>query len=340
MPTIRDVAKQARVSVGTVSNVLNGSSLVKEETRQRVLTAIKSLSFHPIAAARSLNTQRTNTIGMIRTELRPQSQRIESDPTMLSLIDGITSSAVESSMGLTFWTIPVGAREMELYKRLVSSRQVDGLILFALRENDPRIAYLQEQKFPFVVFGRLNEGDDWIDVDGAVGIEIAVRHLANLGHTRIGYLSPPHEQNLTRVRWDGFMRGMRETGLPIDPQLVYEGDFSEKSGQLGTHFFLDLPTPPTAIFCNNDRMAFGAMRAIQARGLVVGKDISVVGFDDIPLARYSHPPLTTMRQPFHEIGKALFELLNSRINRDEAQMPGGVLFTPELQVRQSTKPLR
>lgn len=114
--------------------------------------------------------------------MRPQNQRIESDPTMLSLIDGITSSAVESSMGLTFWTIPVGAREMELYKRLVSNRQVDGLILFALRENDPRSAYLQEQKFPFVVFGRLDEGDDWTDVDGAAGIEIAVRHLADLGH--------------------------------------------------------------------------------------------------------------------------------------------------------------
>jgi len=340
MPTIRDVAKQARVSVGTVSNVLNGSNLVKEETRQRVLLAIESLSFHPIAAARSLNTQRTNTIGMIRTELRPQVQRIESDPTMLSLIDGITGSAVESSMGLTFWTIPVGQREMDLYKRLVSSRQVDGLILFALRENDPRIVYLQEQRFPFVVFGRLDDADDWIDVDGAAGIEIAVRHLANLGHTRIAYLSPPHEQHLTRLRWAGFEKGMREAHLPIDPQLVYEGDFSEKSGQLGTHVFLDLPHPPSAIFCNNDRMAFGAMRAIQARQLIVGKDISVVGFDDIPLARYSHPPLTTMRQPFHQVGEALFQLLLSRINRDETLMPGGVLFTPELQVRQSTGPVR
>lgn len=338
MPTIRDVARHAKVSVGTVSNVLNDSSLVKEETRDRVLSAIAELGFHPTAAARSLSTQRTNTIGMIRTELRPQGKRIESDPMTLDLIDGIASAATEKSIGLTFWTIPIGQREMDLYRRVVSSRQVDGLILFALRENDPRITYLKKHGFPFVIFGRLppQEGDNWIDVDGEAGIATVVNHLAELGHTRIGYLSPPHEQFLTTLRWNGYVEAMKRANLPLDMSLVYEGDFSEKSGQLGAHTFLDLSNPPTAIICSNDRMAFGAMRAVQARGLVVGQDVSVVGFDDIPLARYSHPPLTTMRQPFHEIGAALFNLLVSRIQPDPTTLPGGMLFTPELQVRQST----
>jgi LacI family transcriptional regulator len=338
MATIRDVAQYAKVSVGTVSNVLNGSSLVKEETRQRVLAAIQVLEFHPTAAARSLSTQRTNTIGMIRSELRPQQNRIETDPIVLHLIDGITNAAMESSMGLTFWTIPVGWREMELYKRLVSSRQIDGLILFALRENDPRIAFLQEHSFPFVTFGRLDpqEGTNWVDLDSANGIELAMQHLIELGHRRIGYISPPHEQYLARQRWEGFVRGMNAANLPLDPQLTYEGDFSEKSGQLGTHFFLDHPHPPTAIVCNNDRMAFGAIRAIQARGLVVGRDVSVVGFDDIPLARYSHPALTTVSQPIHEIGQSLFNLLLAQINRESTEGLGARLFMPELLVRQST----
>jgi LacI family transcriptional regulator len=342
MATIRDVARYAKVSVGTVSNVLNGSSLVKEETRQRVLKAIESLGFHPTAAARSLSTQRTNTIGMVRTELRPVKNRIESDPFILDLVDGITSSAIDSSIGLTFWTIPVGLREMELYKRLVSSKQIDGLILFALRENDPRIAYLREQDFPFVTFGRLEplEDNNWIDLDSAYGIEMAVRHLVELGHQRIAYISPPHEQYLTRQRWEGFYRGMSAADLPIDPELVYEGDFSEKSGQFGAHFFLDLPRPPTAIICNNDRMAFGAMRALQTRGLGIGKDVSVVGFDDIPLARYSHPSLTTLSQPTTEIGKALFNLLIALINRDPIDGLGGRLVKPELHIRQSTGPPR
>ncbi|MCA9915969.1 MAG: LacI family DNA-binding transcriptional regulator, partial [Anaerolineae bacterium] len=129
MPTIRDVARHAQVSVGTVSNVLNGSSLVKEETRQRVLAAIEALDYHPTAAARSLSTQRTNTIGMIRSEIRLQGNLIETDPMVLDLIDGITSEAISSSIGLTFWAIPAGEREMNLNKRLVTSRQIDGLIL-------------------------------------------------------------------------------------------------------------------------------------------------------------------------------------------------------------------
>lgn len=338
MTTIRDVAKHAKVSVGTVSNVLNGSNLVTDKTRQKVLEAIETLNFHPMAAARSLNTQRTNTLGIVRTELRPHSNRIESDPMVLDLIEGITSAAIDSSIGLTFWTIPVGTREMDLYRRLVSSRQIDGLILFALRERDPRITYLNDQMFPFVTFGRSEPigHNNWLDVDGAAGIERAIEHLAGLGHRHIAYISPPHEQFLTRQRWAGFAHGMAAANLTIDPEMVYEGDFSEKSGQLGAHYFLDLPKPPTAIICNNDRMAIGAMRAIQARGLTVGSDVSVVGFDNIPMARYGNPPLTTLSQPIHDIGVALFGLLMSHITGEPADALGGTLFQPELLVRQSS----
>ena len=173
MATIRDVAKHAGVSVGTVSNVLNGNSVVRAETRDRVLEAIETLNFHPTAAARSLSTQRTNTIGMVRTELRPSASHIVSDPFVLDLIGGISTAAIDGSIGLTFWTIPIGPKEMALYKRLVLGRQVDGLILFAVRRDDPRITYLQQADFPFVVFGHNGGRDDtnWIDVDGAGGIE-------------------------------------------------------------------------------------------------------------------------------------------------------------------------
>ncbi len=338
MATIRDVAQYAKVSVGTVSNVLNNSPLVKEATRRRVLAAIEALDFHPMAAARTLTTQRTNTLGMVRTELRPQNRRIESDPVILDLIEGITSAAVESGIGLTFWTTYVGQSEMDLYRRLVSGRQVDGFILFALREEDPRIQYLQEQNFPFVTFGRPEplETSHWIDVDSAYGIETSVRHVFELGHTRIAYITPPHEQFLARQRWEGFTSGMHAAGLPIDPDLIYEGDFSERSGQLGTHYFLDLPEPPTAILCSNDRMALGAIHAAQARHLKVGKDISIVGYDNIPLSRYSYPSLTTLSQPTSAIGSMLFTLLTSIIDEQPDSTLTGKLIKPELHVRQST----
>lgn len=338
MVTIRDVARHAEVSVGTVSNVLNGSPLVKQETRERVLAAIAALGFHPMAAARTLSTQRTNTIGMVRTELRPKSHQVESDPFVIDLIDGITSAAVESGVGLTFWTTYVGQTEMDLYRRLVHSRQIDGLIVFALREEDPRIQYLKEYDFPSVIFGRPEplETSNWIDVDSAHGIELAVRHLVELGHRRIGYISPPHEQFLTRQRWAGYVAGMNAAGLEIDPELVHEGDFSEKSGQLGAHYLLDLPQPPTAIVCNNDRMAMGAMHAIQARGLTVGEHVSVVGYDNVPLSRFSNPPLTTLSQPTRLIGAMLFNLLLSIIDGQPDATLSGKLVTPELHVRQST----
>lgn len=341
MPTIRDVARYAKVSVGTVSNVLNGNTVVRPKTRQRVLEAIEALNFHPMAAARTLSTQRTNTIGMVRTELRPHNNRIESDPFVLDLIDGLTSAAVGTGVGLTFWTIPVGQKEMGLYHNLVSGRQIDGLILFALRDNDPRIAYLTEQDFPFVIFGRPEpvDSNNWIDVDSVYGIQQAVQHLAELGHQKIAYLTPPHEQFLARQRFAGFREGMRLAGLKIDHEMIYEGDFTEQSGQLGTHYLLDLSTSPTAIICSNDRMALGAMRAIQTRNLIVGKDISVVGYDNIPLARYSNPPLTTLSQPTQEIGARLFQMLMSIITGESNEGLINELIKPELHIRQSTGPV-
>ncbi len=342
MPTIRDVARYAKVSVGTVSNVINDSPLVKDETRQRVLAAIELLNFHPAAAARSLSTNRTNTIGMVRTELRPYNTKIEFDPMVQELINGVTTEAIDSGIGLTFWTIPVGAKEMALYRRLIAARQVDGLILFAPREHDPRIAYMQEHNFPFVVFGRntSQRGFHWIDVDGAYGVRLAVQHLADLGHRRIGYLAPPSEQSLSEQRWAGFRQGMQEHNLPVDGDLVFEGDFTERTGQLGTHYLLSQAEPPTAIICNNDRMAFGAMREIQSRGLTVGDDVSVVGFDDIALARYSHPALTTIQQPVQEIGRLLFQLLLDVIEDRPTDGLSGRLIQPSLQIRQTTQPLR
>jgi LacI family transcriptional regulator len=336
--TIRDVAEQAGVSVGTVSHVLNDSPLVREETRRRVLRAIERLNYHPKAAARSLSTQRADTIGMIRTELRPDGSQLESDPFTLDLLAEISSAAAQDYFGITFWTVPVGPSEMALYQRVVGGRQVDGLVLLAPRRNDPRIAYLQEAKFPFVLFGRC-ESDErihWIDVDGTYGVEMAVDHLAALRHEHIAYLAPPFEQQLAQRRWEGFVTGMEKHGLKIDPALIVEGDFSEISGYRCAHLLLERAEPPTAIVCSNDRMAFGAMRAVQEHGLEVGSDISVLGFDDIALARHTHPPLTTVYQPVREIGLLLYQLLQALINDQSVDGLSGQLIKPVLRVREST----
>ncbi|MCC6613418.1 MAG: LacI family DNA-binding transcriptional regulator [Anaerolineae bacterium] len=324
--------------MGTVSHVLNGSTLVREETRLRVLQAIEALNYHPKAAARSLSTKRTDTIGMIRTELRPEASSQESDPFILELIAGISSALAQDFTGLTFWTVPVGPSEIALYQRVVLGGQVDGLILFAPRRNDPRIAFLKDNHFPFVLFGQADDQRDvhWIDVDGRHGVELAVDHLATLGHKRIAYLAPPAEQQLAQLRWEGFMAGMHNHRLKIERELIVEGDFSEVSGYRCARLLLDRPQPPTAIVCSNDRMAFGAMRAIQESGLDVGTDVSVVGFDDINLARHAHPPLTTVYQPIREIGHLLYQLLQALIDGQNVDGMSGQLIKPVLRVREST----
>lgn len=338
MPTIRDVADYAGVSVGTVSHVLNESTLVREETRLRVLQAIEALNYHPKAAARSLSTQRADTIGMIRTELRPDGSAPESDPFTLELIAEISSAAARDYLGLTFWTVPVGPSEMDLYKRIIGGRQVDGLILFAPRRNDPRITLLQDANFPFVLFGQsdMNDRIHWIDVDGTHGVELAVDHLAALRHQRIAYLAPPFEQQLAQRRWVGFVKGMEKHDLKIDSALIVEGDFSEISGYRCAQLLLDRAEPPTAIVCSNDRMAFGAIRAVQERGWVVGSDVSIVGFDDITMSRHAHPPLTTVYQPIREIGSMLYQLLQALINDQPVEALSGQLIKPVLRVREST----
>ncbi len=341
MTTIRDIAKRANVSVGTVSNVLNNYVGVKEETRRKVLDAIEALDYHPNAAARTLNTQRTNTIGFIRIATPGKNRRFDADPFVFDLIEGLANAAAEQQYGLTYWAAPPGAAQMELYRAATTERRVDGLIVLGLSHNDPRINYLREQSFPFVAFGRPDPltFNTWVDVDCEHGFGTVVQYLAGLGHTRIGYLAPPNNMILTQHRWLSFSNAMDAVGLRINGHLVYGGDFSEQSGQLGTHHLLDFPQPPTAILCGNDRMAIGAMRAVQARGLVVGRDVSVVGFDDISLASYTSPLLTTLRQPTLEISKLLFERVLRVINDEEGTNDSGVLIKPELVIRQSTGPV-
>ena len=340
MTTIRDVARKANVSVGTVSNVLNDYPGVKEDTRRRVLAAIEALNYHPLAAARTLNTQRTNTIGFIRIAPRGLQERFESDPFAFDLIEGLASAAVEMGVGLVYWVTSADDTQLELYRAIVTEKRTDGLIVIGLCQNDPRVTFLSEQSFPFVIFGRPDSSitENWLDVDFAYGFELAVNHLVGLGHQRIAYVAPPHQMLLTQLRWEGFNSAMQKARLPVDPELVIEGDFSEDSGYHAAHYLLAHPKPPTAILCNNDRMAIGAILAVQERGLRVGHDVSIIGYDDIALARYTSPPLTTLRPPAFAIGARLLELLMLVINNEPTEHLTGQFIQPRLMCRQSTGP--
>jgi LacI family transcriptional regulator len=163
---------------------------------------------------------------------------------------------------------------------------------------------------------------------------MAISYLTELGHEKIAYITPPEGLMCTRQRWEGYLSGMERSHLPIKQDYVLEGGFNERAGQISTHLLLDLPEPPTAILTANDICAFGVMRALQMRGLQVGKDISVIGFDDISLAEHWHPSLTTIAQPFRKIGFSLMQALFSVIS-GEVAIPQSMV-EPKLIIRQST----
>ncbi len=340
MTTIRDIAKSAKVSIGTVSNYFNDPKLVSEETRKKIQQKIDELDYHPHAAARSLKSRQTHRIGLVPI-ISPVDNRSPDpgDNAFLELLAGLNTMAAENGYDVLISASTNADQELKTYHRLIGESQVDGLILMGIRPQDERLRFLISKNFPFVAFGRsdITEEYPYVDVDGAQGIIMSIRHLAELGHKKIAYITPPEGLICSQQRWDGFVRGMEECGLPIKKEYILNGDFSERSGQISTHLLLDLVDPPSAIITANDICAFGAMRALQIRGLHIGKDISVIGFDNISLSGHWLPTLTTVEQPFRKISFLLMQSLFSVIS-GENTLPT-TLVEPSLIIRQSTGPL-
>lgn len=337
MTTIREIATSAGVSIGTVSNYLNDPKLVAPETRKKIEAKIREANYHPKAAARSLKSRQTKRVGLVRI-ISPEDYR-STDPgdnAFLELLAGINSMVAENGYDLLISAAKNEAEELKTYARLVGTGQVDGLVVMGIGRTDPRLPFLQEKKIPFVAYGRAEQDTNYpyVDVDGAAGIAKAMKYLSDLGHRRIAYITPPQSLMCTQQRLEGYWRGLAENQLQPEEAYVLEGAFSQRSGQTLAHKLLDLPEPPTAILTASDVCALGAIRAIHDRGLVVGKQISVVGFDDISLAGMVHPSLTTLSQPFRRIGFELMQSLFSVISGENA-MPQTIL-SPELVVRQST----
>jgi DNA-binding LacI/PurR family transcriptional regulator len=213
---------------------------------------------------------------------------------------------------------------------------VDGFVLVRTRCQDPRIDFLRETGVPFVAFGR-TEGEldyPYVDEDGEEGMLQLTRHLIEHGHRRIAYISPPLTLMFARHRMQGVKRALEEADIPLPEAYRVTGELTQRSGREAARQLLALPQPPTAIIAGNDLMALGAMSAIQERGLIVGRDIAVAGFDDIPMSEATHPPLTTVHQPIYQIGSLVAEILIQLI-RGETPEQTQYLLKPQLVIRQS-----
>ncbi len=332
--TIRDIAQRVGKSITTVSRALHDYDDVSPATKALVRQVAAEMGYTPDSTARRLQKQRTDTLGLVLPTFGPRF----SDPFFSEFIAGVGNQAAELGFDLMVATRSPGAGEMETYHTFTQSRRVDGFIIVRTRQQDPRIAYLLQADYPFVAFGRTDIAAEyaWVDEDGAYGMGLIARHLITLGHRAIAFISAPQTYTFARHRLEGFRQALQESGLHMPAAYLQTGNLTEEGGYQAAKTLLALDSPPTAIAACNDLMALGAYRAAQERGLRVGADIAITGFDNIPIAEYVHPPLTTAQQPIYRIGKQVCAMLVSLIEGrplDEER----ILYRPNLVVRGSTQ---
>ena len=336
--TIKDIARRIGKSTTTVSRALNGYDDVAPATKDLVRQVAEEMGYLPNTSAQRLQKRPSDTIGLVIPTSGPRF----SDPFFSEFIAGIGNTAARTGYDLLVSTRAPGSGEIEAYISAVRTHRVDGFIVVRTRRKDPRIAWLRAGGFPFVAFGRVEPDDGeldfpYVDEDGAYGMKLVVEHLAALGHRRMAVIAPPEDLNFTRHRLAGVQGAWAALGLPAGDLAVVSGDLTQRGGYEQAAALLDAPQRPTAITACNDLMAFGAMRAALERGLTVGRDVSVTGFDNIPLAEYSHPPLTTVNQPIYQIASTLCTMLVRRLHEPSAP-PEQVVLMPDLVIRQSTGP--
>lgn len=332
--TLRDLAAQLGLSITTVSRALAGYGDVAEATRRRVLAAANEVGYVPDVTARRLQKGRTDTIGFVIPTFGPRF----SDPYFSELLAGIGNEAARHDFDLLVSTQPPNTpHEQAVYRRLAESRLVDGLLVVRTRLQDPRIAYLAETSFPFVAFGRSDLDVDfpYVDEDGYLGLELVTQHVIDQGHRRLAFITAPDDLMFCTYRRAGLEATLQRNGLSLAPDCDIAGDLTQQGGFAAMNQLLDLPSPPTAVIACNDLMALGAISAAQKRGLAVGRDLVITGFDDIPPAEHSHPSLTTVRQPVYSIGRQICSMLIQLI-REEELAERHVLLQPELVIRESS----
>jgi DNA-binding LacI/PurR family transcriptional regulator len=288
------------ISYSTVSRALNNSPRVKPETREQIQHKAAEMGYLPSAIARSLVTRRTNTIGVVVTKI--------TDLFFAEVIQGIEETALNYGYSVIL-TNSGGKPDYELAAiQTLRERRVDGIVLVAAcagKEYKERLFISKGAATPIVIINNVHQEHIGysVETDNVGGGRAATQHLLDLGHRRIGYIAGPITEWDNVERQQGYEQALHSVRLTIDPALIVRGDNQPEGGMRAMQQLLALPTPPTAVFCYNDVTALGAMRAAYGAGRRIPQDLSIVGFDDIALAPYFQPPLTTVAQPKREMGE-------------------------------------
>ena len=320
-PTSFEVAKLAGVSRTTVSFVLNGvaAANISAATQARVLEAARDLGYVPAAAGRTLASGRTHTLGLFICH----AEHLQIDAFIPQALYGLNEKSRKHGFKVIVEAVEDPAKP-DAYLELVRAKQVDGLVVLNPRSNDEGLRKLVLENFPLVIMGasELPEAYTVSTRDNSISAERATEHLIALGHTRIAHITYGGlVYQGADERFRGYRQALEKAGIPFDPALLRVGDYSAASGFAAMTSLLEARTDFSAVFVSNDTVAFGAMAALREHGRRIPEDVAVVGYDDVPLAAYAAPPLTTVRSPALEHGRLATEMLIQLIRGETVAEP-------------------
>ena len=330
--TMKDVALKAKVSTATVSRALMNPDKVSQATRNRVEKAAREVGYLPQPMGRNVKRNESRTILVIVPDI--------CDPFFSEIIRGIEVTAANHGYLVLIGDCAHQNQQEKTFIDLIITKQIDGMLLLGSRL--PFDASIEEQRnLPPMVMAN----------EFAPELELPTVHIANLpaafdavnylyeqGHKRIGCIAGPEEMPLCHYRLQGYVQALRRCGIMVDPQYIARGDFTFEAGSKAMQQLLDLPQPPTAVFCHSDVMALGALSQAKRQGLKVPEDLSIIGFDNIDLTQFCDPPLTTIAQPRYEIGREAMLLLLDQMQGQHVGS-GSRLMDCELIIRGSTRAL-
>ncbi len=326
---MQDVAERAGVSVATVSHVINKTRPVSEELQARVSLAMDDLGYQPNLLARSLRRGKTFTIGMIVPD--------SANPFFAEIARGVEDLSYKQGYSIILCNTDNDIEKEIFNINVLVEKRVDGILFIAAGMSAEHVHSLQERGMPVVIADREIPGVevDSVFPDNAHGGWRAVRHLIDLGHKRIGCITGPSDLTPSAERVTGYRQALGEAGLNIDEAIIVKGDFQYDSGYRVAEQLLTLNDPPTAIFACNDLMGIGAISAAWKLNRQVPGDLSIIGFDNIRLASFTVPPLTTIEQPIYDMGELAITMLLERIREPELPPRRQVLET-NLLIRNTT----
>lgn len=333
--TVNDIARLANVSPSTVSRVIADNPRISKKTRDKVHKIMKDLNYHPNIIARSLANRSTNIIGVIIPET---TEKAFQHPFYPEILRGIASLAHKNDYHILISSAADVKEEKQVVDKLVKGRIADGLILMASRINDPTVTELAKINFPFVVVGRpvRDEKINWVDNDNvSISYELT-KHFITQGVRKIAFLGVSPEYMVTLDRLQGYRMALEEYGIPVDEEMIIEGQFINDTGYALVEKLLDKGIKPTGIIACDDLLATGAVKKLQECGFRIPEDVIVAGYNNVPMADFFSPPLTSVEVRPYNLGTSAFELLLGSL-RNDIRNYNRTIVPAQLVLRNSTK---